>query len=199
MLFGVPARKDAEGSEAWSPEGIGQRAIATLRRGVRRRRGRDRRSLPRRVHGSRPLRRAERTRRGRQRSDGGALHADRAGPGRGRRPHGGTERDDGRPGRGDPRGARRCRPRRRGDHGLRGEVRLRVVRAVPRGRRGRPEVRGSAGLPAGCRERRRGAPRDPRRHRAGGRHRDGEARAPLPRPRAPRRRTRPGSRWPRTT
>jgi porphobilinogen synthase len=31
MLFGVPARKDAEGSEAWSPEGIGQRGIATLR------------------------------------------------------------------------------------------------------------------------------------------------------------------------
>ena len=23
MLFGVPARKDAEGSEAWSPDGIG--------------------------------------------------------------------------------------------------------------------------------------------------------------------------------
>jgi len=31
MLFGVPQRKDAEGSEAWNPEGIGQRAIATLR------------------------------------------------------------------------------------------------------------------------------------------------------------------------
>ncbi|MEA2579316.1 MAG: porphobilinogen synthase [Actinomycetota bacterium] len=31
MLFGVPARKDAEGSEAWSPDGIGQRAITTLR------------------------------------------------------------------------------------------------------------------------------------------------------------------------
>ena len=31
MLFGVPARKDAEGSEAWSPDGIGQRAIAALR------------------------------------------------------------------------------------------------------------------------------------------------------------------------
>jgi porphobilinogen synthase len=30
MLFGVPARKDAEGSEAWNPEGIGQRAIAAL-------------------------------------------------------------------------------------------------------------------------------------------------------------------------
>ncbi|MEX1265166.1 MAG: porphobilinogen synthase [Actinomycetota bacterium] len=31
MLFGVPATKDPEGSEAWNPEGIGQRAIAVLR------------------------------------------------------------------------------------------------------------------------------------------------------------------------
>ncbi|GIU97692.1 MAG: delta-aminolevulinic acid dehydratase [Actinomycetota bacterium] len=31
VLFGVPARKDAEGSEAWNPEGIAQRAIAALR------------------------------------------------------------------------------------------------------------------------------------------------------------------------
>lgn len=31
MLFGVPERKDAEGSEAWNPEGIAQRALKTLR------------------------------------------------------------------------------------------------------------------------------------------------------------------------
>jgi porphobilinogen synthase len=31
ILFGVPARKDAEGSEAWNPEGIAQQAIAALR------------------------------------------------------------------------------------------------------------------------------------------------------------------------
>ncbi len=31
LLFGVPASKDAEGSEAWNPEGIGQLAIAALR------------------------------------------------------------------------------------------------------------------------------------------------------------------------
>jgi porphobilinogen synthase len=31
MLFGVPAHKDAEGSEAWNPSGIGQQAIAALR------------------------------------------------------------------------------------------------------------------------------------------------------------------------
>ncbi|MGZ8642138.1 MAG: porphobilinogen synthase [Actinomycetota bacterium] len=31
MLFGVPERKDAEGSEAWNAEGIAQRALRTLR------------------------------------------------------------------------------------------------------------------------------------------------------------------------
>jgi porphobilinogen synthase len=31
MVFGIPARKDAEGSEAWNPEGIGPQAIRALR------------------------------------------------------------------------------------------------------------------------------------------------------------------------
>jgi porphobilinogen synthase len=31
MLFGVPQRKDAEGSEAWNPDGIAQRALRMLR------------------------------------------------------------------------------------------------------------------------------------------------------------------------
>jgi porphobilinogen synthase len=31
MLFGVPARKDSEGSEAWNPDGIAQRAIRVVR------------------------------------------------------------------------------------------------------------------------------------------------------------------------
>jgi porphobilinogen synthase len=31
MLFGIPSRKDAEGSEAWNPDGIGQQAIRALR------------------------------------------------------------------------------------------------------------------------------------------------------------------------
>ena len=31
MLFGVPERKDAEGSEAWNPDGISQRALRALR------------------------------------------------------------------------------------------------------------------------------------------------------------------------
>jgi porphobilinogen synthase len=31
ILFAVPAQKDAEGSEAWNPDGVGQQAIAALR------------------------------------------------------------------------------------------------------------------------------------------------------------------------
>jgi porphobilinogen synthase len=31
MLFGVPERKDPEGSESWNPEGIAQKALRTLR------------------------------------------------------------------------------------------------------------------------------------------------------------------------
>jgi porphobilinogen synthase len=31
MVFGVPERKDAEGSEAWNPDGIAQRALRVLR------------------------------------------------------------------------------------------------------------------------------------------------------------------------
>ncbi len=31
VLFGVPSRKDAEGSEAWNPDGIAQRGLRTLR------------------------------------------------------------------------------------------------------------------------------------------------------------------------
>src|SRR5438270_4104823 len=30
LIFGIPSRKDGEGSEAWSREGIAQRAIAEL-------------------------------------------------------------------------------------------------------------------------------------------------------------------------
>ncbi len=32
MLFGVPERKDAEGSEAWNPDGIAQRGLRVLRK-----------------------------------------------------------------------------------------------------------------------------------------------------------------------
>ena len=59
MLFAVPARKDAEGSEAWNPEGIAQRALRALRDDL----GDDAvmmsRPLPGRVHRPRALRRAD--------------------------------------------------------------------------------------------------------------------------------------------
>ena len=47
LLFGVPARKDATGSEAWNDEGIVQTALRALRGSVRRRLRADRRLLPR--------------------------------------------------------------------------------------------------------------------------------------------------------
>ncbi len=31
VLFGIPERKDAEGSEAWNPDGIAQRGLTALR------------------------------------------------------------------------------------------------------------------------------------------------------------------------
>ena len=49
------------------------------------------------------------------------------------RSRGGAERDDGRPGGRDPRRLGRRRPHRCGDPGLRREVRLGVLRPVPRG------------------------------------------------------------------
>ena len=104
------------------------------RRG-RRRAHRDERPVPRRVHRPRPLRGAHPRRTGRQRPDPGGVRRDGPGPGRRRRRHGRPQRDDGRPGAGDPRRARRRRPHRRLDPGLLGEVRLRLLRPVPRGGR----------------------------------------------------------------
>ena len=68
----------------------------------------------------------------RDRADPGG-HGRRAGARR--RRHRGAERHDGRPGRRDPRGARRSRFPERRHLQLLGEVRLRVLRPVPRGAR----------------------------------------------------------------
>ena len=94
---------------------------------------------------------------------------------------------DGRVGR-DPR-----RSRRRGlpggaHHGLLGEVRLGVLRAVPRRRRleRRSRPGRQADLPDGSRQRRRGAARGRARHRGGRGHGDGQARPALSRHRPPR-------------
>ena len=110
-----------------------------------------------------------------------------AGPGGGRLRHHRAIRHDGRPRRRDPRGARRGRLHRRADHGLCGEVRVRLLRPVPR--RGRlidDADRRQAHLPDGPGQFRRGAARGRARHRRRRRHGDGQARPALSRHRAPR-------------
>ena len=102
----------------------------------RRRDGADGRSLPRRVHRPRPLRRP---RPGPATVDNDAtlaLYAEVAvAQADGRRRPGRPERDDGRAGRRHPRRPRRRGPRGHGHPGLRRQVRLGPLRAVPRGGR----------------------------------------------------------------
>ena len=109
-----------------------------------------------RIHRSRPLRGdrpldrpARRGERRHARSVGPAGGGPR--PGRGR--HGGPQRHDRRHGRRDSQGVGRGRLRARADHELRGEVRQRVLRPVPRGGRERPAVRRPPRLPDGSRRR----------------------------------------------
>ena len=77
--------------------------------------------------------------------------------------------------------ARRGGPLGRPDHRLQRQVRLRLLRAVPRGRRLDPGVRRPPRLPDGSRQRRRGGARGAARPRGGRRRGHGEARAALPR------------------
>ena len=107
------------------------RAAQPARRGRRCARA-DGRRLPRRVHGSRTLRDRECGGRCRQRCNARPLreHRDRASRCRRRRDR--AERHDGRTGRRDPRRARRDRSREHGDPRVRGQVRVRALRTVPR-------------------------------------------------------------------
>jgi hypothetical protein len=97
-----------------------------------------------------------------------------------RRGHRRALRHDGRPRGGHPEAARRARLRSHGDHVLRGEVLLRVLRPVPRRRRFRAAVRRSPQPPDGSGQRRGGAARGG--NGSGGRrgHHHGEAGAALP-------------------
>ena len=143
MLFGVPEHKDAIGSGADRPRRHPQRRHPRRRRRGGRRARRADRPVPRRVHRSRPLRRARRRRARRQRRDARALP--RRWRSRRRRPgrscSGSRGMMDGQVAAVrdalDAHGHHRRR-----DPRLRREVRLRVLRAVPRGRavlaRGRP-------------------------------------------------------------
>jgi porphobilinogen synthase len=123
VLFGVPAVKDGVGSAADDPAGILNLALGDLAAEL----------------GDATVLMAdlcldEYTDHGHcgVLTPAGAVRRDRRGPGRGGRPRGRAERDDGRAGSRDPGRARRGRLPRRGDLRVLGEVRLRVLRAVPR-------------------------------------------------------------------
>ena len=149
LLFGLPDHKDDIGSAAYDPEAPVQSAVRAIKREspdvlvitdvclceytdhghcgiVDRRRDRER-----------PDRRSARARRRLAR--------------RGRRRHRRAVGHDGRPRRRHPPGARRARLREHGDHVVRGEVLLGVLRAVPRRRRVGAEVRRPALAPDGSR------------------------------------------------
>ena len=81
---------------------------------------------------------------------------------------------DGRVGR-DPRTARQRGPQRGADPRLQREVRVRLLRPVPRGGRLGSRVRGPARVPDGSGQRARGGARGEDRRRRGSRHGDGEA------------------------
>ena len=173
--------RTTSGTGAWDDEGIVQMAIRAIKDAAPGP-ARDHRRLPVRVHEPRPLRRGPRRGRGRQR----------------RRP---SSCSRGRPSRTPSAGADIVAPSdmmdgRVGairdaldDDGLTdtpilvvlGEVRLGVLRPVPRGRRLRAGVRRPRDLPDGPGQRRRGRARGAARHRGGRRHRHGQAGAPVPR------------------
>ena len=92
-----------------------------------------------------------------------------------RRRYRGAVRHDGWPRGRDPHRARCQRFRDDADHGLRGQVRLRVLRTLPRSRRFRATIRRPAQLPDGPGQRPRGHARNRARSRRGRRHDHGEA------------------------
>ena len=126
VLFGIPARKDAEGRRPGTRDGIAQRGLRELRDELGDAQCPDRRPVPRRVHRPRPLRGAGRGRVGRQRPDTGAVSRNRRGPGRGRSGPGRALGHDGRPGRARSETRSTRRVRRHRHPGVRGQVRLRA-------------------------------------------------------------------------
>ena len=191
LLFGIPAAKDDEGSGAWDDEGVVQLAVRALKE-----------AHPELVvvtdvclceytsHGHCGRLRDGRHRR--QRLLARAARPHRGVPGaRGRRRRR-AERHDGRARRLHPRRARRGRLLRHADRRLLGEVRLRLLRALPRGRGLDAGLRRPPRLPDGPGQRARGGARGDARRRGGRRRRDGQAGASLPR-RDPRASGRPSS------
>ena len=93
IVFGVPSKKDAVGSEAYSEQGIVQRAVRRIKELIPT--CGHRRHLSLSVYGSRPLRRGE-GRRDRQRRVLGIVGADGGFPGAGRGRHHRPFQHDGR-------------------------------------------------------------------------------------------------------
>ena len=158
ILFGIPEHKDATGSEAWNDSGIVQRGLAALKD-----------ELGDEFVVIADLCLCEYTDHGhcgiienedrRQRPDTRGLSQDRRVAGACRRRHRGSLRDDGRAGRRDPSRARRRRVRGYADPRVRNQVRVQLLRSLPRGSRRRAPVRGSSLLPTGPGQRRGVTPR----------------------------------------
>ena len=190
LLFGIPSAKDPHGLESFADDGIVQNAIRALKD-----------ASPELVvvtdvclceytdHGHCGLLDDGRLRP--ERRDARGPRAHRRLPRRGGRRRRRAERDDRRDGRRDPARARRRGARARRGALVRGQVRVRVLRPVPRGRRGRAAVRRPQEPPDGSGERARGAARGGARRGAGRRRAHGQARARLPRRRRARARALP--------
>ena len=177
ILFGIPEEKDDDGSGAWIADGIVQQALRALR--------------PRfpelllltdvclceyTAHGHCGVLRG---RGGRQRRVARAARPHGRLARRGGRRRRLPERHDGRARRRDPRGAARD-----ADRLLRRQVRLGLLRAVPRGGGLGAGVRRPPRLPDGSGQRARGAARVRARHRRGGGRGPRQAGAALPRRRS---------------
>src|SRR5271165_1596231 len=131
--------------------------------------------VPVRVHHPWALRRAAGRRERGQRRDHRAPGAHRGQPRPGGRRPGGPLGHDGRARRRDQGGAGRGGVLGDPDPRLLGQVRLGLLRAVPRRRRLHAGIRRSAGLPDGSRKRARGGARGVARRAGGGRHGHGQA------------------------
>ncbi len=135
-LFPVtaPEAKSLDGSEAWNPDGLAQRAVRAIKRRDSRPRRRDRRRA-RSVHDARPGRHHRRQRLRHERRDGGGTGQARAVTRRGRRRCRRAFGHDGRAHRRAARRARACRAYPYPHPGVFGEIRLELLWSVPRCRR----------------------------------------------------------------
>ena len=181
LLFGIPVAEGRVRDPGLRRRGRGPDGGPGAEGGPPRGR-RDHRCLPLRVHGQRAVRRRPRgppARRRRQRPHGRAAGQDRDLPRRRGRRRGRAERHDGRPHRLDPPPARRGGALGGADHRLQRQVRIRLLRPLPRGGRLGPRG-GPARVPDGSRQRRRGRARGRAGPGGGRRRRHGQARASLP-------------------